>query len=314
MFGCGADYCSFKKFSGGLKFEDLLGELKAKILSTPCPKCGGPSDRPINPGERIRCKFCGTFYTIETSLNMTSKEAIKNIVSKAIEEVIGKFGVSLNLSLEGLSGQLSNYAETVLEETRKLYWSLNRLPTIDELNRKMEGETQKILGTIAAISQKLFQGQSTLALKIDSVDGKIDSLKVSVKEIKRLLECIEAAYGKSSLFKAAEEAVLTYIDEENNMNKLIFRDIIVGRNEKTQKIEVRFPDGNIKCLGITDPGVSRKHLKIEVNEGKIRVTDLGSRNGTFINGSKIMPNIPYELDVEAKVKIGLNTEFTVKPA
>lgn len=296
-----------------IKFEHLLGGVKTKVLSTPCPKCGGPPDRPLNFGEKIQCKFCGNFYTIETSLNSTSKEVIKSIVSKAVEEVFGKFGIALDSRLEGLLGQLCDYAEKVLEKTRELYGSLHRLPTKDELDRKMEVETQKILGEVAAISQRLLQGQTTLSVQIDSVDGKIDSLRVSVKEIKRLLECIETVYGKGELFKTAEEAVLTYIDEESNLNKLTFREIVIGRNEKTHKIEARFSDGNIKYLGITDPTVSRKHLKIEVTEGKIRVTDLGSKNGTFINGSKIASNTPYESTSEIKIRLGVNTELTVEP-
>jgi len=94
---------------------------------------------------------------------------------------------------------------------------------------------------------------------------------------------------------------------------MIFKEIIIGRNEKTHKIEARFPDGNIKCLGITDPTVSRKHLKIEVKEGKIILIDLGSRNGTLINGIKIASNMPYELNGEAKIRLGQTTELVVKP-
>jgi len=128
-----------------IKIEDLLGEVKSRVLAGYCPKCGGPSDKPLNLGESIRCKFCGTLYTIERSLNTTSKEAIKNLVSNVVEEVVGKFGVVPDSHLKALSSQLCNYAEKVLEETRKLYTSLYRLPTREELDKKMEDDTQKIL-------------------------------------------------------------------------------------------------------------------------------------------------------------------------
>lgn len=42
-------------------------------------------------------------------------------------------------------------------------------------------------------------------------------------------------------------------------------------------------------IGIPDPGVSRTHLEISIKHGKIWLNDLGSANGTFINGKKMIP-------------------------
>ena len=39
-----------------------------------------------------------------------------------------------------------------------------------------------------------------------------------------------------------------------------------------------------KDIRIEDKTISRKHLKIENVRGKLFVTDLGSRNGTFCDG------------------------------
>lgn len=40
-------------------------------------------------------------------------------------------------------------------------------------------------------------------------------------------------------------------------------------------------------LHVASPNVSKEHLKIDVTEDKILLTDLNSRNGTFVNGVKI---------------------------
>ncbi|MFL5320000.1 MAG: sigma 54-interacting transcriptional regulator [Myxococcaceae bacterium] len=40
-------------------------------------------------------------------------------------------------------------------------------------------------------------------------------------------------------------------------------------------------------IPLEDHKVSRRHAKIEVKDGQTRVTDLGSRNGTIVNGEKI---------------------------
>lgn len=42
-------------------------------------------------------------------------------------------------------------------------------------------------------------------------------------------------------------------------------------------------------IGIPDPGVSRTHLEISIKHGKVWLNDLGSANGTFINGKKMIP-------------------------
>ena len=38
---------------------------------------------------------------------------------------------------------------------------------------------------------------------------------------------------------------------------------------------------------LTDPTVSRRHVSLEASEGWLRVTDLGSTNGTYVNGLRI---------------------------
>ena len=38
---------------------------------------------------------------------------------------------------------------------------------------------------------------------------------------------------------------------------------------------------------VDDPRVSRRHLRLDVSEGRLTVTDLGSTNGTMVNGRPI---------------------------
>ena len=43
-------------------------------------------------------------------------------------------------------------------------------------------------------------------------------------------------------------------------------------------------------LSISNSSVSRKHLRIDVSPREVRVTDLGSTNGTKLDGSRLAPN------------------------
>ena len=58
------------------------------------------------------------------------------------------------------------------------------------------------------------------------------------------------------------------------------------------------------CAGVllTDPKTSRRHLRLHVSGGKVIVTDLGSTNGTTINGEKLTG--PTPLDESARVLLG----------
>jgi pSer/pThr/pTyr-binding forkhead associated (FHA) protein len=64
-----------------------------------------------------------------------------------------------------------------------------------------------------------------------------------------------------------------------------------------EKLEYPLKDGsfiigrsNRSDLVIPHEGMSRQHCKIEVKDGEVFITDLGSINGVFIDGQRIPPN------------------------
>ena len=58
-------------------------------------------------------------------------------------------------------------------------------------------------------------------------------------------------------------------------------------------------------------GVSRMHCVVELNNGSISVRDLGSTNGTMVNGSKIPANQSVALRPGDVIRIGANEGFEV---
>jgi phage tail-like protein len=50
--------------------------------------------------------------------------------------------------------------------------------------------------------------------------------------------------------------------------------------------------------------ISRKHAQIETTAGGSQITDLGSANGTLVNGERLAPNVPQPLAHGAVIEIG----------
>jgi diguanylate cyclase (GGDEF)-like protein len=59
--------------------------------------------------------------------------------------------------------------------------------------------------------------------------------------------------------------------------------------------------GTDAAIRLEDDGISRKHAQLILSEGKVTVEDLGSTNGTFINGEKVTSRL---LDDGDKIELG----------
>jgi two-component system, NtrC family, response regulator HydG len=59
------------------------------------------------------------------------------------------------------------------------------------------------------------------------------------------------------------------------------RELRVGGGETSRLLVGKGPTADLKLV---DPAVSRRHLALEIERGRLRITDLGSTNGTRMNG------------------------------
>ena len=72
--------------------------------------------------------------------------------------------------------------------------------------------------------------------------------------------------------------------------------------------------GRSNCdLTLTDPLISRKHLRVEYNNDKLYITDLGSKNGTFVGNERIPPQVPCPVLHKTTVRLGQNTIIDIIP-
>ena len=67
-------------------------------------------------------------------------------------------------------------------------------------------------------------------------------------------------------------------------------------------------------LPIYDPTVSRRHAEVSLSDGGVRVHDLGSSNGTFVNGTKVSDTVVGDGDVVTFGKIAFKVQEVTPPS
>lgn len=78
-------------------------------------------------------------------------------------------------------------------------------------------------------------------------------------------------------------------------------EIILGRNDP---ISGAMPDVDLTPYGGLHKGISRYHASLQIREDKLYLLDLGSRNGTFLNGQRLVANRPYLVHSGDEVCLG----------
>jgi pSer/pThr/pTyr-binding forkhead associated (FHA) protein len=97
--------------------------------------------------------------------------------------------------------------------------------------------------------------------------------------------------------------IVVYIS--NDKNPLAIErlpNLIVGRidpNDDSVKVDV-----DLEPYDAQDLGVSRQHARLFASSHKPILVDLGSYNGTFINGQQLTPSQDYEVKSGDEIRMG----------
>ena len=89
-------------------------------------------------------------------------------------------------------------------------------------------------------------------------------------------------------------AISLHILDAGQILPLVGREeFTLGRSSEGQSI---LPDIDLNPYRAYEKGVSRLHASLKIGAGQVTVTDLGSVNGTRVNGKKISPSSPQPLN------------------
>jgi pSer/pThr/pTyr-binding forkhead associated (FHA) protein len=143
-----------------------------------------------------------------------------------------------------------------------------QLITLDFLNTRMISKPQEVLNPLQTDNQSMFTHKETARKKDPDIS----------------LHLVET--GK----------VIHLSDR---------KEFTLGRAVEGQSV---LPDVDLTAYDAFTQGVSRMHSNLRIDNGEVYLTDLGSSNGTKINGQKIVPHVDYvvhhgDLIVLGKMKI-----------
>ena len=90
-------------------------------------------------------------------------------------------------------------------------------------------------------------------------------------------------------------------DQKRELEVPLNKAIHMGRLDPASDV---FPEVDLTNDQGLEKGVSRRHARILKREGSVVVEDLGSINGTFINGKRLAPYLPEMLNDGDSLQLG----------
>lgn len=108
--------------------------------------------------------------------------------------------------------------------------------------------------------------------------------------------------------------LLLKVLNEKTVYLLMKEDLIIGRNSGTNYLSVRNRKGKTLCWfsNTRSLDISRSHLMLRFTKGELYAEDLGSTNGTKIDGKMIEPNTPIKLKQHSDICLGCAIKITLE--
>lgn len=106
------------------------------------------------------------------------------------------------------------------------------------------------------------------------------------------------------------DLVLYLIEAKQTLQLMGRKEYTLGRVAEGQPI---LPDVDLSPFDAYAQGVSRLHAALKINKNRVAIMDLGSSNGTRVNGQKIVPHVDYPINHNDQIALGkLRIQILVK--
>lgn len=129
--------------------------------------------------------------------------------------------------------------------------------------------------------------------------------EAAAEEAPAKLDTTEAKAVRSAGTARFEVGMTLRIEVEGGATPIILRpkahDMILGRRDPTTGAT---PEVDLTPYAGYRMGVSRKHASLRLQDNQLNLWDLGSSNGTFINGTRLHPHRPYPIRDGDEIRLG----------
>ena len=119
------------------------------------------------------------------------------------------------------------------------------------------------------------------------------------------VDWLETDFGAAALFVAPSTRPMTvrlaFQDSGREVEFTLSKEVSIGRLDPAT---ATFPDIDLTTDGALEKGVSRRHAKITRKGAEVFLEDLGSVNGTLLNGKRLTPYLPHVLANEDEIRVG----------
>lgn len=139
----------------------------------------------------------------------------------------------------------------------------------------------------------------------EAASNAAEAPKPDVKPAPIKLDTTESKAIRSAGSSRFESNMTLRIEIEGGANPIILKpkthDMILGRRDPTTGAT---PEVDLTPYAGYRMGVSRKHSSLRLEDNQLNLWDLGSSNGTFINGTRLNPHRPYPVRDGDEIRLG----------
>ncbi len=194
---------------------------------------------------------------------------------------------------EMLTGMQPNTADDSLSTTIKQLTSdipspQDSYPELpDEIAEVVVRATRRNINERYSSMKEFLENLTKIRIKIKTAKlptASLKDLKISSDRV--------AFWAPPDLEESGALVSLHFVDTGQVIDLEMNREYLIGRQHKSQPI---LPDIDLTPFNAYEWGISRLHASLSVQEDKITITDIGSANGTWHAGRRILPDTPYPL-------------------
>ena len=151
----------------------------------------------------------------------------------------------------------------------------------------------------------------------DEGDNRTRNLAGAIEDIeKEILNSIQANQGADEEFVDIVPWVIEFriVGTPDIIRAPVSELLLFGRADENHDIRPQIDLGEYRGQKL---GVSRKHALMIARDNRVTIEDLGSANGTYINGQKLQARYPHRVregDILQLGNLKLQVHFVIKPS